>query len=192
MANIKDLLGESYREDMTNDEIVEAIKGVNLPKDTSDERDRIKKQLDNACSEAADLKRQLKAKMSEDEKQRAEAEEKYSLMETENAELRKQIAIADYTAKFIGSGLDAETATKTAEAAYTGDIDTVIANYNNRIAKVQEEVKAKLIADNPVLTGGSKNKVKDYSTQISEAMASGDMSTAAAFMRLQQENNKND
>ena len=41
MANIQDLLGDKYREGMTNDEIVEALSGVSLPQDRSDEIERL-------------------------------------------------------------------------------------------------------------------------------------------------------
>lgn len=195
MANIRDLLGDSYREDMTNDEIVEALKDVKLPKDESDERSRLKVAFDKASSEAADYKRQLKARMSEEEKRVAEETEKMQKIEAENAELKKKIAISDYTSKFLASGLDVETASKTAEAAYTGDIDTVIANYNARIARAKEDAKAELIASTPNLQGkgGSGSQgIKDYSASISGSLADGDFATAAALMRVAQEQNNND
>lgn len=191
MANIKDLLGEAYVEGMSAEDIVKALEGVSLPQDRTDEIDRLVKAKDKANSEAAEYKRKLKDHMSEEEKRVAEEADRIKTIEQENADLKKRIAIADYTSKFIASGLDAEVAAKSAEAAYTGDIDTVIANYNSKIASVKESVKAELISATPVMTGGSSVKVKDYTKDINDSIVGGDMAKAAALMRVAQEQTMN-
>lgn len=191
MANIEDLLGEAYVEGMSAEEIVEALKKVSLPLDRTDEIDRLVKAKDKATSEAAEYKRKLKDHMSEEEKRVAEEADRIKSIEQENADLKKRIAIADYTSKFIASGLDAEVAAKSAEAAYTGDIDTVIANYNSKIASVKDSVKAELISATPVMTGGSSVKVKDYTQDINDSIVGGDMAKAAALMRVAQEQTMN-
>lgn len=191
MANIKDLLGDSYREGMTNDEIVEALADVSLPQDNSDELKRYKDAVSKANSEAADYKRKLKEKMSEEEKKSTEEAERFAKLEAENKELNKRILVSDYTSKFIASGMDEATAKKSAEAAFSGDFDTVIANFNAQIASVKETVKAELLNSTPSLQGGNNTKVKDYSSDINGAIAVGDMASAAALMRLSQENTQN-
>ena len=188
MANIKDLLGEAYKEGMTSDEIVEALGEISLPQDNSDELERYKNAVSKANSEAADYKRKLKERMSEEEKRSAEEAERLAKLEAENKELNKKILVADYTGKFISSGMDHETAVKSAEAAFACDFDTVIANFNTRISSVREEVKAELLNSTPSLQGGNNTKVKDYSGEINGAIAVGDMASAAALMRLSQEN----
>lgn len=191
MANIQDLLGEAYHEGMTNDEIVEALQGVSLPQDRSDEVERLKKAFDKSASETAEYKRQLRAKQTEEEKKQAELNEKFSLMEKENAEMKKQIAVADLTNKFLASGLDNETARKTALAAYDGKIDTIIDAYNAKIASVKDTVKAELMADTPSITGGNATQVKDFSTDINGAINVGDYANAAALVRSSQTQNTN-
>lgn len=191
MANIKDLIGEAYRDDMTVEEINEALKDVTLPQDRSDEIDRLKKAFDKTASEAAEFKRQLKARMSEEEKSKAEMDEKYQQMEKENADMKKKIAVSELTAKFISSGLDADTAVKSAEAAFKGDYDTVIANYTSKIASVKDTVKAELMADTPSLVGGTSNQVKDVTPDIDSTIAVGDYANAAALMRQAQTQNTN-
>lgn len=191
MANIKDLLGDAYVEGMSAEDIVKALEGVSLPQDRTDEIDRLVKAKDKANSEAAEYKRKLKDHMSEEEKRVAEEADRIKTIEQENADLKKRIAIADYTSKFIASGLDAEVAAKSAEAAYTGDIDTVIANYNSKIASVKDSVKAELISATPVMTGGSSVKVKDYTQDINDSIVGGDMAKAAALMRVAQEQTMN-
>lgn len=193
MANIKDLLGDAYKEGMSAEDQLKALEGIQLPMDRTDEIERLKKAKDNASSEAADYKRKLKERMSEEEKRVAEEAEKYQKMEAENAELRKKIAIADFTAKFATSGLDADTASKCAEAAYTGDIETVIASYNAKMEAVRADVKAQMIADAPKLKGGqaTASQVKDYQSDISAALDTGDFAKAAALTRVAQESNTN-
>lgn len=191
MANIPDLLGEAYHEGMTNDEIVEALQNVTLPQDRSDEVERLKKAFDKSASETAEYKRQLRARQTEEEKRQAEMDEKYQKMEKENADMKKRIAVSELTTKFITSGLDAETALKSAQAAYEGNIDVVIEAYNTKISSVKESVKAELMAETPSITGGSSTQVKDYSKDIDSSLANGDIASAAALMRMQQEQNIN-
>lgn len=193
MANIKDLLGDAYVEGMSAEDMIKAFEAVELPHDTSDEIERLRKALTKSNAEAAENKRKLKEHMSDEEKRSAEEAERVKGIEEENQLLKKQIAISDFTAKFVASGLDAETAAKTAEAAYTGDIDTVIANYNAKIASVKDAVKAELISSTPTLQGGkSGGKVKDYTEDINSSMATGDYAKAAALMRVAQEQNINE
>ena len=191
MANIKDLLGEAYKEDMTNDEIVEALANVSLPQDNSDELKRYKDAVSKANSEAADYKRKLKERMSEEEKKASEDAERYAKLEAENKELNRRILVADYTSKFLASGMDQEMASESAEAAFNGDFDTVIANFNTQMASVKETVKAELLNSTPSLVGGNTTKVKDYSNEIAAAVSGNDMATAVALTRLQQTNTQN-
>lgn len=191
MANIKDLLGEAYKEGMTSEEIVEALGDIELPQDKTDELERMKNAVSKANSEAADYKRKLKEKMSEEEKRSAEEAERISKIEAENLELRKSIKISEYTAKFLASGMDQDMACKSAEAAFNGDFDTVISNFNSRIASVKESVKAELLSSTPSLKGGKTDKVKDFTQDINGAIAVGDFANAAALMRQQQENISN-
>lgn len=191
MANIPDLLGEAYHEGMTNDEIVEALQGVTLPQDRSDEVERLKKAFDKSASETAEYKRQLRARQTEEEKRQAEMDEKYQKMEKENADMKKRIAVSELTTKFITSGLDAETALKSAQAAYEGNIDVVIEAYNTKISSVKESVKAELMAETPSITGGSSTQVKDISPDIDSNIAIGDYANAAALMRVSQVQNTN-
>lgn len=191
MANIPDVLGEAYHEGMTNDEIVEALKNVTLPQDRSDEVERLKKAFDKSASETAEYKRQLRARQTEEEKRQAEMDEKYQKMEKENADMKKRIAVSELTTKFITSGLDAETALKSAQAAYEGNIDVVIEAYNTKISSVKESVKAELMAETPSITGGSSTQVKDISPDIDSNIAIGDYANAAALMRVSQVQNTN-
>lgn len=191
MANIQDLLGEAYREGMTNDEIVEALQNVTIPQDRSDEVERLKKAFDKSASETAEYKRQLRARQTEEEKKQAELDERFQKMEKENADMKKQIRVSELTNKFLASGLDEETARKTALAAYDGKIDSVIEAYNAKIASVKDTVKAELMADTPSITGGSPTQIKDVTPDIDSNIAIGDYANAAALVRTSQTQNTN-
>lgn len=190
-TNIKTLLGETWREDMTAEEIVSALETITLPQDNSDEVNRYKNAVTKANAEAADYKRKLKERMSEEEKRSAEEAERISKIEAENQALKKRITVAEYTTKFTELGMDTEMATKSAEAAFNGDFNTIFANFNTRLANVRESVKAELLNSTPALKGGSTEKVKDYSQEISASVEGADFVSAAALIRLQQENISN-
>ena len=65
--NIKDLLGNKYKEGMTLEEIETALADVEMPTDSSAEVERLKTALSKSNSEAADYKKQLREKLSADE-----------------------------------------------------------------------------------------------------------------------------
>ena len=137
-------------------------------------------------------KRKLKDHMSEEEKRATEEAERIKAIETENEALRKQIALADLTKQFMSSGLDAEISATCAEAAYTGDMTTVIGAYTTKLASTKDEVRAQLISETPAMKGGKSTKVKDFSGDINSSLATGDFATAAALTRMAQNNNNND
>lgn len=191
MANIKDMLGDKYTEGMTAEEMISELEKIDLPKDNTDEITRLRNALTKSNAEAAENKRKLKDHMSEEEKRVAEEAERLQAIENENKELKKKITVSEFTSKFLASGLDQKSASECAIAATEGNIDTIIAHFNTRIASAKEDAKAELIGSTPKLEGGSNGAVKDYTVDIDSSIAIGDYANAAALMRVAQENNKN-
>ena len=191
MANIQRLLGDKFKEGMTAEEQLAALEEISLPKDNSDELQRLKSANDKLASEAAENKRKLKDHMSEEEKRSAEEAERIQTMENENKALKKQIAIADYTGKFIASGMDQKTAAECAEAAFEGKIDTIITHFNAKISSVKDDVRAQLISETPTLKGGKSASPKDFKPDIDSNIAIGDYANAAALMRTAQQTTNN-
>ena len=69
MSYLSDLLGDAYKEGMTEEEISTALQSAGAgAKDNEAEVNRLKAQLSKANSEAADYKKQLRGKQSEDER----------------------------------------------------------------------------------------------------------------------------
>mgnify|MGYP004516127263 CR=1 FL=1 len=106
--------------------------------------------FDRKASEAADLAKQLKAKMTDDEAKAAEREanEKKIMEELEN--LRKEKMIADYKSRFLGLGYEEKLAADTAAALSEGKMDVVFANQQ----KHNESLKAAATA--AALAGGKE------------------------------------
>ena len=165
MANtfLQGLLGEAYREGMTEEEIAKALeeKGVGKapePKPNpgdSAETKRLKELLSKANSEAADYKNQLRSKMSEAEKNAADAKEAREKLIQQNQELTKKIAISENSAELLKMGYDGELAVKTAEALYSGDLATVFANQKAFLEKREQDIKAELMRGSPKPPAGT-------------------------------------
>ena len=92
--NLKEVLGDAYKEGMTFEEVEAALEKVNVPEDNSAEIERLKNALSKSNSEAAGYKKQLREKMTEDEQKASEK------------------AVQDLTDRYIRE-IDAITAKKT-------------------------------------------------------------------------------
>ena len=99
MSYLSELLGTSYKEGMTEEDISNALEKLN--KNSVSEADKLKIQLSKANSEAAEYKKQLRAKQTDDEAAAAETKAAIEQLMAENAELKKSMDIANKTAKNI-------------------------------------------------------------------------------------------
>ena len=73
--NLKEVLGDAYKEGMTFEEVEAALEKVNVPEDNSAEIERLKNALSKSNSEAAGYKKQLREKMTEDEQKKQKEQE---------------------------------------------------------------------------------------------------------------------
>lgn len=140
MANLKDVLGDKYKEGMT----VEELMGLDITVPTVDMSEFIsKKRFDEVASEAANYKKQLRASMSEAEAKAAEEAEKYAAIVAERDLLKEEKTIAESTKKLMAIGYDDKLATEVATALYKGDTEAVIAAQ----AKFVDVQKKSAVAD---------------------------------------------
>ena len=153
--DLKELLGESYKDGMTVEEINEALANVQMPKDNSGELAKLKESVSKANSEAAQYKKELNAKLSEEERKAKEDAEKWEKVIKERDELLKEKNISTHKAKFLENGYTAELATSSAEALVNGDFDTVFKNLGTHITNLEKKFKAENIDSTPKPTGGS-------------------------------------
>lgn len=183
MSYLSDLLGSAYKEGMTEDEISTALQAVGQGNEA--EMNRLKAALSKANSEAADFKKQLRAKQTGDEAAEAERKANMEKLSQENADLKRSIALSEKKAKLLGMGYDEKLAESTATAMVDGDMDTVMANQSKYLEVQKKDILAEKMKKTPRPAAGSENTGGvDYQKKIAEAQASGDYTAAAYYTRL--------
>lgn len=190
MSYLSDLLGDAYREGMTEDEMSEAIESAINKRDetNSAEMTKMKNALSKANSEAAGYKKDLRAKMSEAEANEASRKEEWDKIVKENADLKRNIALSERNAKLLAIGYDEKLALETATAMVDGDMEKVIANQGKFLEAQKKNIIANAMKGTPRPgSGAEEGGGIDYSKEIAAAQKNGDFSTAAYYMRLQQE-----
>lgn len=146
---IKDLLGDAYKEGMTMEEITAALKDISLPEDKTAEVERLNAALSKSNSEAAEYKRQLRAKLTEDEAQKQKEQEDRDNMQKELAALRRESSVSKNKAKLIGLGYDEALAEETAEAMEDGQLDKVFVNHKKHLDAFEKKIKADILKNTP-------------------------------------------
>ena len=153
--NIRELLGDAYKEGMSVEDINEALKSIELPTDNSAEIDRLKNALSKSNSEVADYKKQLREKMSAEEIKAKEDAEKLEALIKERDALLKEKTITGYKAKYLTLGYDEDLANATAEALANGDLEKVFANQKKHNETVEKKIRADVLKETPKPEGGN-------------------------------------
>ena len=145
--------------------------------------------FDKTSADLAEWKRKYNSTLSEAEQARIAAEETQKATLDRLAELERKDKISTAKDKYIASGFDAVLAQATAEAFIDGDMDAVLKNINIHATNVATAARDKALKDTPAppASGNPNPGSIDYSEKISEAMASGNMTEAAYYTRLQNE-----
>ena len=184
MSYLSDLLGDAYKEGMTEDDISAALEKANK-KGTSDV-DKLKASLTKANAEAAKYKQQLRERQTDEEAAKSAQEEQLKTLIEQNNELKRTLDLSEKKSKLMGAGYDEELAGMTAKAMIDGDIDTVIANQTKYLEAQKAAIKTDLMKQTPRPTEGSDGASPvDYNKLIENALASGDRVSAAAYTRMQ-------
>ena len=169
--DIKDLLKGNYRDDMSVEDIVNALKDIDMPTDMSAEVERLKTALSKSNSEAADYKRQLREKMTDDEAKAKEDAERMEKLQKDHDALLREVNISKNKSKLIALGYDDKLADETAEAIINGDLDKVYENQKKHLDLVEKELRSKLLKETPPPDGGkssdtmTKEKLRGMSAQ---------------------------
>ncbi len=184
MADLKTLLGDSYQEGMTLDDINTALAEKDFVDKGVLDSYVPKSMFDKTASEVADYKKKLKATLTEAE-QTAQAEaERQSAIEEELKALRRTTKVSEFEKNYLKLGYDAETASKIAEATHDGDMDTVFSLQGKFLENKQKAIKADILKDMPGAISGNKTDI-DFSKQIQEAQAAGDYVQVSSLLRQQ-------
>ena len=192
MSYLSDLLGEAYKEGMTEEEISTALQTAGAGQSNTAELDKLKAQLSKANSEAADYKKQLRGKQTADEAAAAEQKAAMDKLTQENADLKRSFALSDKKAKLIAMGYDEKLADSTAVAMVDGDMDTVMANQAKFNESREKAIQAELMKKTPRPAAGSEGTGRmDYAKKIEEAQASGNLTAVAYYTRLKAQDEAN-
>lgn len=156
--NIKDLLGDAYKEGMTVEEITAALEKVSLPDDSSAEMEKLKSALSKSNSAAADYKKQLRAKQTEDEAAKQKEQEEREELQSKYEQLLHKTSVSENKAKLMAVGYDEKLANETAEAMAKGDLEKVFANQKTHLEAFEKKVRAEALKDTPPPVGGEGDK----------------------------------
>lgn len=188
MADIQSLLGDAYKEGMTLEEINAALAERELVDKSQFDGFVPKSLLEKANSEAADYKKKWKAASSEQEQKAIEDAEQQAQIQEELKTLRRASKVSEYEKQHLALKYDEKDAKEIAEALYDGDMDTVFRLQKKHEESLQKAIKADLMKQMPTPPSGNQTTV-DFSKQIAEAQASGNMALMAALIRQQAEAN---
>ncbi len=188
MSYLSDLLGDAWKEGMTEDEISEALEAKSMSSEA--EINRLKNALTKVNSENAEYKRKIRESQTEEEAKAAQQKEEYEKMLQENADLKRAMEISDKKAKLISLGYDAKSAEETATAMIDGDLEKVIANQGIFIEAQKKSAIADSMRGTPrPAAGGSDGDGRiglDYDKLIEKAYADGNNAVAAYYTRLKE------
>jgi len=153
--NLKDLLKDSYKDGMTLEEIEEALADIELPSDSSGEVEKLRAALSKSNSEAADYKKQLRAKMTEAEAAKQKEIEEREKLQSDYDALLSKITVSENKAKLLALGYDEALASDTAEAMVKGETEKIFANQKKHLEAVEKKIRADVLKDTPKPAPGS-------------------------------------
>lgn len=156
--NLKEVLGDAYKEGMTFEEVESALESVTIPEDNSAEIERLKNALSKSNSEAAGYKKQLREKMTEDEQKKQREQEEREELQNKYDKLLRESVITKNKAKLVALGYEEALADETAEAMADGDSDKVFANQQKHLASFEKKVRAEALKDTPKPTPDGDSK----------------------------------
>jgi hypothetical protein len=184
--NYKALLGDAYKEGMTADEIISALEKV---ADPNAEIEKLRNAVTKANGEAAEYKKQLKAKRTDDENAAQEQADKLAEMQkqiealtADKENLVKEKTLASYREKFVAQGYDAELAGKAASALADGDMDKVFKFQSEFMTAHDTAYKASLLKDMPTPPGadGNGNSADSAGVAFAKSLAQQNANTSKA------------
>lgn len=195
MADLKTLLGDAYKEGMTVDEINKALADKDLVDRSTLPKTVLKETFDKTASELAELKKKFKtveeSSMTAEEKAKRAAEE---------AELKAK----EYTVKlnrleieklFVQSGLSDKEYNPILDGIVSDDLEkskvlasSILTTFKSKITSTEQKVKEELLNNTPRTPAGEGvPPSRKYQKEYEEALAHGDMASAAAWLRKAQE-----
>lgn len=180
--DIKSLLGDAYKDEMTAAELAEALEGITIP--DAAEVAKLKKAVSESNAEAAKYRRELKARMSEEEAAKVQQEEEKRQLAARVKELEERETITSYTNKYLAQGYDEVLAKETASALAKGEMDKVFENQAKFIALKEKSIRTAVLAETPPPSGSEAQDGANYQSLAAEAFNKGEIAQGAYYTRL--------
>ena len=158
--------------DMSDADKVTTLLGLDLPDPVDMSQYVDKKTFDAKASEAANLSKQLKAKMTDDEVAKAQADADRKALEDKYTELLRKSTIAEHTARFTAMpGYDEKLARETAEALFDGNMDKVFENQQKANAAYEKKLRAEMVKQDPKPDGaGGGNEETNTAVEFAKKL----------------------
>ena len=128
---------------------------IETPKEETNEAKNLKEALSRANAEAAEWKRQFRAKQTEQERAEAERAEREKAVEEELRGLRREKTVSGYVANCLALGYDKDLALRAAEAMADNDAATILACQQDFLEIKKKEYEAAALNKQPTITSGS-------------------------------------
>lgn len=163
--NLKELLGDAYREDMTIEEVGQALKDLNLVDPSTLPKSVSKEVFDKTASELARYKRELKE--LQEESMTAEEKLKLELEKATEAQAKyaKELSKLRATEIFVTAGLSEEDYTPLIDIVVSEDEEVTKVRAKSMVdviasqrKAVEKTVKAELLKDTPKPEPGDPSK----------------------------------
>lgn len=140
--NIKDLLKDAYKEDMTVADIEAALADIELPVDQSAEVERLKNALSKSNSENAEWKKKHREALSEEDRKAQETADLIQQLKDQNAQLMRESEVSKHKTKFLGMGYDESLADEAAVAMVDGDMAKVFEFQQKHLEAFEKKIRA--------------------------------------------------
>lgn len=156
--DLKKVLGKKYKENMSYEEIQEAL--ADLPDEfvSKEEYDKVKLQKDNASEEASDYKKKYNSTLTEKEQIEIAQKEANDDLQKKYNDLLRENSISSTKADLISIGYDSKLAEETAVAMVDGDSKKVIANQSKFADAVKKNATDEALKNTHIPEDGGKGK----------------------------------
>lgn len=136
--DVKALLGDSYKEGMTVEELLSALESVQVPEDKN-----LRDSITKLSKENADKKRENKTQATTIEE-----------LQNQLTALQRENTISKHTSSFMDMGYDKEAALVSATALADGDVSTLMEQQSKFLQGYQARVRADLMKETPAPAAG--------------------------------------
>lgn len=134
---------------------------------------KLQNEKDSASTEAANYKKQLRAKMTAEEQISDAKREAEEAREKEFNKMKSELATIQATKRYMILKMDEKLAEETAKAEISGDMETVVGNIAKHIKAIEDTAYQKALSDRPDPKAGNGNADENSSAMAMAAAYAG-------------------